>query len=104
MRPKIHASDAEKQRAYRQRLKERLAGLRPAVPPPLGRKPTRPKRLAAILGDLRAMAGEYTAWLAALPPSLSESDLAEQLHETIEQFDEVIEQLEQVRLPRGFGR
>jgi hypothetical protein len=61
-------------------------------------------RLAAALAVLQQLQGEYERWLEALPDSLAESSLAERLTETIEQFQAASDLLEEIELPKGFGR
>lgn len=99
-------STAERQRAYRQRLKMKLAGLpsAPLPPPTTARKRSRPQRLATALAELQALSGEYQAWLNKLPENLSDSALAEQLQEAIDELDAAADTLEALDLPRGFGR
>lgn len=104
MQRKIHESPAERQRAYRQRLKERHAGQPPPAPRTTVKKVARPQRLAAVLDELDALADGYRNWLAAMPANQGESDLAERLQETIDQFEEAIELVSQIEPPRGFGR
>src|SRR5580700_1376039 len=105
MTQKKYANAAERQRAHRQRVKERLAGLQPVMLPPKPlRKLARPKRLAVVEAELQALIKEYEAWLNAMPDNLSESDLAMQLQETIEQLQEAHDAVASIELPRGFGR
>lgn len=105
MTRKKYANAADRQRAHRQRVKERLAGLQPVVlPPKAPKKPARPKRLAVVESELQALIKEYGAWLNAMPANLSESELAEQLHETIDQLQEALDAVAAIDPPRGFGR
>lgn len=104
MQHKIHENPAERQRAYRQRLKERHAGQPPPVLRTTVKKVARPKRLAAVLDELDALVDGYRNWLDAMPANQSESGLAERLQETVDQFEEAIEVLSQIDPPRGFGR
>jgi hypothetical protein len=103
---KKYDSTAERQRAYRQRLKLKLAGLLPApLPQPTApRKRSRPKRLATALAELQALSGEYQAWLDKLPDNLGDSEIAGQLQEAIDELDAAADVLEALDLPRGFGR
>lgn len=105
MTQKKYANAAERQRAHRQRVKERLAGLQPVV---LSSKPSRklarPKRLAVVEAELQALIKEYGAWLNAMPANLEESDLAQQLQETIDQLQEALDAVASIEPPRGFGR
>jgi len=105
MTQKQYANAAERQRAHRQRVKERLAGLQPVVLPPRPpRKLARPKRLAVVEAELQSLLKEYEAWLDAMPDNLSESELAEQLQETIDQLQEALDTVASIDPPRGFGR
>jgi hypothetical protein len=105
-RTRIYANDTERQRAWRERLKAQAAGRAVTLPvPPKGRRPpSRPVRLAAALAVVQQLQGEYECWLEALPDSLAESRLAERLTETIEQFQAACELLQDIELPKGFGR
>lgn len=104
MQPKIHQSQADRQRAYRQRLKARLAGKQTETPPPKPKKISRPVRLARALVEIQALADGYQDWLDAMPANLTESDLADRLRETVDLFQQAIDALDQVDPPRGFGR
>jgi hypothetical protein len=127
-------TSAERQRAYRERL--RAAGFKETwVPDPdraasasdadLDDEPearvarrSRPRRWAAAIEAVRASAGdlmelkeEYEAWRDNLPDNQRDGILAEKLDETIaavEAFEEALEaaiaELENADLPRGFGR
>ena len=104
-RQRVYANDTERQRAWRERLKAQAAGQ--MMPRPMlktKRSPSRPARLAVILSDLEALQGEYEQWLQALPDSLAESQLAERLTETIEQFQAAADLLAEIDPPKGFGR
>lgn len=102
---KKYATEADRQRAHRQRTKERLAGLQPLMAPKKPpRKLTRPQRLARVVAELSTLKDEYEAWFQALPSNLEESALAEQLNEAIDQLQVVIDATEEVILPLGFGR
>lgn len=99
-RKKLYANAAERQRAYRERLK------RPDVPTPEAqpKKWTRPQRFKRAQKTLEDLSAEYQNWLETLPENLSGSEQAGHLKETIEQFQEVLSILEDIELPRGFGR
>ena len=110
---KTYANNAERQRAYRQRLQARLAGLTPPVisraplagnKPPRSRPPSRPTRLQALLDAADALRDEYDHWLAQLPESLLNSPMGERLRETVDVLDTVVEALAALEPPRGFGR
>ena len=104
MQPKIHESPADRQRAYRQRLKARLAGVRAEAPPPKPKKVSRPVRLTRAIADIQALADGYKDWLDAMPANLTDSELADRLRETVDRFQQAIDALDQVDPPRGFGR
>lgn len=105
MSKKIYANKAERMRAYRTRLKARLAGQAPPPPPPAKRRPpSRPARLMALEMAVRDLQSEYERWLDRLPDSLSDGDLAQRLQETIEQFDTVADLLNDIDPPKGYGR
>lgn len=103
-----YATTAERQQAYRQRIKAKLAGLWPTMAPEpqptAPRKRSRPQRLAAALAELQALAEEYQTWLDHVPDNLSESTLAEQIQETIDQLDTALDALTDLDLPRVGGR
>jgi len=68
------------------------------------RQPSRPARLAAIEKQLRELIEEYENWLESLPESLSESQSADLLAETIDQLTEAADSIAEISLPKGFGR
>ena len=104
-RPRLHVSDAERQKAFRER---RLvsAQLTVAVTPPAKRKraPSRPARLAQIIRDVQGLAVEYENWLTSLPETLQDTDVADRLGETVEQLNAAADLLIELELPKGFGR
>ena len=105
MSRKLYNSKAEKMRAYRARLQARLEGQAPPLPPPTKKRPpSRPARLMVLEMAVRDLQGEYEQWLERLPENLADSDLAERLQETVEQFDTVADLLSESQPPRGFGR
>lgn len=101
-RQKLYETPAQRQQAYRRRIQDKLAGLIPLSKP--SRKKTRPQRVKSFLAELELLADEYQHWLDSLPENLTQSQLACQLEETIESLQELATQLEQIDLPRGFGR
>lgn len=105
MSQKKYVNSAERQRAHRQRIKERLAGLGP-VPASgqLQRRETRPRRLARVADELRALSDEYQAWLDAIPRNLSGAEVVERLQETIGYLHAALDEVEQILPPKGFGR
>jgi len=60
--------------------------------------------LAALLKEASNLADEYQDWLDRLPENLAESTQAEMLAAAAEQLQAVVDLLEQIELPRGFGR
>lgn len=104
-RQKIHASDAERQRAYRQRLIMRLAATAAPKGPRRPRRPqSRPAKLAAVRATAVQLFDEYGDWLASLPDSLQDTEQAHRLSDTIDQLAAVIDLLSDIDPPRGFGR
>ena len=99
-RPRIHLTAAARQKAYQDRLR---AGTTP-VPPATKRRPSRPKRLEALVAAIHGLADEYRDWREALPDNLAESALAEQLDEISGQLEQLADDLDALDLPRGFGR
>jgi len=99
MNGRMYASAAEKQKAYRDRLRAGglvLAAPRQAEP----KRPSRPARLAAIEAALRELAVEYSTWLEAMPGNLAESPLAEQLSEMTESLDAIADEVSELDPPR----
>lgn len=103
-RPRVHATAADRQRAYRARLASRLP--KPPSPPKRSarRPPSRPARLAALAQGVDDLLGEYQAWFEALPESMKDGSQADKLRETIESLEEAAELLGAIDPPRGFGR
>ena len=95
-------SNAERQRAHRQRIQARLAGLAP--PPPTRdkpvSKPTRPRQLEAVVNTLHGLQEGYEGWLERLPANLAESAKAEQLQETIAHLQAALDELDAIVPPR----
>lgn len=101
-RPRQHASAAERQRAYRQRLESRRP--EPTWSSPPRRPPSRPARLAALSAGAQQLRDEYEDWLRSLPEALEDSRQAQVLAETVEQLEAVVDLLTEIQPPRGFGR
>jgi hypothetical protein len=99
-RQRAYASNAEKMRAYRERLKSVQTQVKIRHPRPL----SRPRRLEALLSEAEDLLSSYTDWQEALPESLQGSGQGERLQETIDALQQVVELLEGIDLPRGFGR
>ncbi len=105
MSQKKYATDAERQRAHRLRVKERLAGLQPAPPQPAQqRMPPRPRRLQLVADELRTLQDGYQSWLDATPANLAEGETAESLRKTLDYLQSAIDAVESIEPPRGFGR
>ena len=94
----VALSNAERQRLFRERRRAAVPLQRPKRPP---RPRPRPARWAAAVQVLRTIQDEYQEWRDQMPGSLAGSRTAELL-------DEVcginLDPLEEVDLPRGFGR
>ena len=103
-RSRLYANDAERQRAYRHRLAAAQPRQEPPTPIRPGRPPSRPARLAALQGEASRLRDEYESWLGKLPDSLADTDQAQLLSEAVEQLQAVVDLLEDIQLPRGFGR
>lgn len=98
-RSRLHASDAARQQAYRQRQQ--------TAPVPLVKRPrrqTRPVRVASVEAELRSLAAEYQHWLDALPDNQADSEFAAQLQTMVEQLEDLADGVGQLDVPRGFGR
>ncbi|GEM_PF-539299 len=102
-RHKVHNSPAERQRAYRLRLRSGQSPVR-VVTPTNRRPPSRLKRLAALLDEAQRLQEEYVGWLESLPEALQDTDVANRLREVVGQFAAVAELLSEIAPPRGFGR
>ncbi len=90
---------AERQARYRLRLEAVPARRdRPATKP---RKPTRPQRWHAAVGELLALQAEYAGWLASLPEATRDGAMGEALQAIV---DLDLEEIAAIELPRGFGR
>ena len=102
-RKRLYANDAERQQACR----ERVQAAREAMPAILCTKlrlPSRPARLAAVIAELQRLQQEYAAWLDRLPDNFTGGDLSDLLEQTIEELGSAQEILENIELPKGFGR
>jgi hypothetical protein len=98
-------TNAQRQAAYRERIKARLAGLQPPpVPTPKPpKKKARPARIVAITAELMALVDEYTSWREAIPKNLQDGEQAQRLDETIEQLQTAIDALDAIEAPRVGG-
>lgn len=105
MSKQIHQSAAEKQRAYRDRLRAagQVLSSAPKVVKP--KRQSRPQRLASIEAAVSALVDEYQQWLDAIPENLSEGQLAEDLREVLAQLQVVADDLAAIDPPRiGLGK
>lgn len=104
-RTREYQSAADRQRAYRERVRAQAVATSPTCKNPAPpRRKSRLMRLAAIEDEVRSLLGEYEAWLAALPGSLAESEQAARLAVAIEGLGAIAEALGEIDPPRGFGR
>ncbi len=103
-RERIYSNSAERQKAYRERVALNRANPSAPPAPKKSRQPSRPKRLAAVIKELRTLTTEYQTWLDNLPEFLEGSEQAELLSQTIEQLTDMADQMADITLPRGFGR
>ncbi len=105
-RKRMYSTSAERLRAFRLRQKTEQA----VEAPPKSevqdkvRVLSRPARLSLIIGQIQNLLNEYQGWRSNLPEPFQEGDLAEKLDETIEQLTEVVDLLNDIDLPKGFGR
>lgn len=101
MSTRAHESNAVRQKAYRDRLRTRLAAGQPPTPPP-GKPPrlTRPARLALLGRMARELADEYAAWLDAIPGNLAGGERAEGLETVIGQLEEIVAIVDAIEPPR----
>lgn len=114
-RKRLYASDAERQRAFRERrallladpvaaAAQEVARLKAEQERQAARRLTRPARLRQVLGQVEALMVDYQAKLENLPESLQESSTAEKLQETVDALEDVRDRLEGIDPPRWFGR
>ena len=93
-------TNADRQRAYRER---KAAGAAPVrYKKPRDRR-SKPQRWAAAVAELRMLIEHYQEWRESLPENLQEGTLAEKLDAVIE-LEGTIDDLEAAELPLGFGR
>ncbi len=62
---------------------------------------SRPQRRRDAVAELVELQGDYQAWLGALPPSLTDSAMADALRAIC---DLDLSELQGIEPPRGFGR
>jgi hypothetical protein len=61
-------------------------------------------RLGAAINVLATLQSEYEAWRERLPESLEGSEQEGRVTETIDTLSEALDLLNNLQLPRGFGR
>jgi len=89
---------AQKQRRYRQRIKD---GAKPVQYRRPKDRRSRPQRWRDAVHTLIELQDEYRSWLENLPQSLHESTL----HERLQSIDELdLESLSDIEVPLGYGR
>ncbi len=99
MSHQLYASNAERQRAFRQRQH----AARTSAPLPARTKvpadPSRPVRLALLTAEARKLAAEYQNWLDRLPTNLQAGQVAAHLEDVVAQLDEACAILEAIEPP-----
>lgn len=68
------------------------------------RKPSRVQRASTATNDLRRLLTEYVDWRASLPDFAEGSATAEKLDAAVEALQVAVDALEELDLPRGYGR
>lgn len=68
------------------------------------RRQSRPARLQGAISELEDLLADYENWQASVPESLQETGTAALLGEAVESLQQAVELLQQITLPRGFGR
>ena len=101
-RKRTYPTAADRLKAFR--LRKKVEQPEKSQGPAKVKAPSRPARLLFVNRELRALLDEYQQWRDNLPEPFLESDLAQKLDETIEQLAEATELLEEIDLPKGFGR
>lgn len=107
-RPRLYATAAERQHAYRLRAAEARPGPGPSDQPapkaPQKRPPSRPARLAGIILSLRTLLTEYEHWQDRLPEFQDGSEQQHRLAETIDSMEQALDLLSEIQPPRGYGK
>lgn len=98
---KVYTSNAERQKAYRERLKGSPVAS-PMKKIRISRPISKPKRLQALLAEAEDLLQKYQEW--ELPENLQDSVTAQKLQDTVDALEQVVELLENIEVPRGFGR
>jgi hypothetical protein len=99
-RERVYEDAAQRQRAYRERLRE--GSENPKHRPKRPR--SRPEQLNEAIRILKALQTGYERWRDRLPDFLEGSEQETKVSETIEELSEAIERLCDLELPKGFGR
>ena len=68
------------------------------------RKQSRPARLQSAISEIEDLLSDYENWQANLPESLQETQTAAMLNEAVDTFQQVVDLLQEITVPRGFGR
>lgn len=68
------------------------------------RRRSRVQRVSTALEELRHLMGEYEEWRANIPEFAESSVTAEKLEAAVEALATAVDALEQLDLPRGYGR
>ena len=100
-RGRVYEDAAQRQRAYRERLRERSETPKQQ---PTKRRSSRPKQLEEAIGILKALQAGYEEWRERLPDFLEGSEQETRVSEAIEGLTEAIDRLCDLELPKGFGR
>lgn len=99
-RQRLYSSNAERQKAFRDRQKKPPVKKKVPIPRPL----SRPKRLQALLKEAEALLEGYAAWLENLPENLQGCGMADRLQETVDTLEQVVDLVSSIEAPKGFGR
>ena len=68
------------------------------------RRRSRVQRVSTVLEELRELVAEYEDWRANIPDFAEGSATAEKLDAAVETLTAAVEALDEVELPRGYGR
>jgi hypothetical protein len=68
------------------------------------RRRSRVQRVSTIMEDLQCLLAEYEDWRASIPEFAEGSATTDKLDAAVEALATVVEALEDVDLPRGYGR
>ena len=93
-------SNAERQRAFRQRRTAHQPKLR--YRKPIDRR-SAPQKWTEAIEDLVSILNSYQEWRDGMPPGVADSSTAQKLDAVLE-LRGIVEELATAELPRGFGR